>query len=333
MPVLQQYHNIYPQQYSIPGPPFVQQPTDSYLQPGHFPHHASAPSPQLSEAFLASQRNSIPFPSEALRDATAATVNLSQRNQPTTTAKSKRKRKDASTSDPAPKRARKSVNAATATPSTIPIETASIVGVGPVPEPLPTLCPAPTSSSDTTAAPGQLSNPTYVAISQTVNRIASSGRHGAADVWYFVKPMDTDERPDEMVEETDLAKPLITQKPKSRFVGCRLCKYVFCVRTYIHRRLIFCPREWHKPWANTSGGITTTLRRHFESEHGNIYRSLLKQLKLRPERIQDVTDEEDDEPFSVERWTQLLIDWVVVDDQVFVFRNDADFCTDLILSP
>jgi len=226
MPVLQQYHNVYPHQYSIPGPPFAQPPTGSHLQPGHFSYHTSTPSPQLSEGLLAFQRNSIPFPSEALRDATAATVNLPQQNQPTTSAKGKQKRKITSTSNPPAKRARKSANAATSTLSTRPIETATIVGVGPVPEPLNSV---PVSSSGIPAVPDQLSNPTYVAISQTIDRVASSGRHGAADVWYFVKPMDTDERPDLMIEDTDLTKPLITQKPKSKFVGCRLCKYVFYV--------------------------------------------------------------------------------------------------------
>jgi len=88
-PVLQQYQSVYPQQYSISGPSLMQQPTGSYLQPGHFSHHALTPSPQLSERLLASQTNSIPFPTVALCDTTAATVNISRQNQPTTTAKGK----------------------------------------------------------------------------------------------------------------------------------------------------------------------------------------------------------------------------------------------------
>lgn len=44
----------------------------------------------------------------------------------------------------------------------------------------------------------------------------------ATDIWYFMRPLDTDEEP----PERPTNEKALTQKPKSKFVGCKLCMYV-----------------------------------------------------------------------------------------------------------
>ena len=70
-------------------------------------------------------------------------------------------------------------------------------------------------------------------------------------------------------------------------------------------------RDWHKPWKN-GDGITTTLRRHFEAKHSQDYLDIVNRLRLQP----DLAPEDDGELFLLDRWIELLADWIVVDDQV-----------------
>jgi hypothetical protein len=74
-------------------------------------------------------------------------------------------------------------------------------------------------------------------------------------------------------------------------------------------------RHWHKPWKN-GDGITTTLRRHLETKHSQDYLDIVDRLRLRSGLHNLTTPENDDEPFSLDRWVELLADWIVVDDQV-----------------
>ena len=74
-------------------------------------------------------------------------------------------------------------------------------------------------------------------------------------------------------------------------------------------------RHWHKPWKN-GDGITTTLRRHFETKHGQDYLDIVNRLQLRPDLHSLTARENNDEPFILDRWIELLADWIVVDDQV-----------------
>jgi hypothetical protein len=74
-------------------------------------------------------------------------------------------------------------------------------------------------------------------------------------------------------------------------------------------------RHWHKPWKN-GDGITTTLRRHFEIKHGQDYLDVVDKLQLRPDLHNLTVPEDDGEPFLLDRWIELLADWIVVDDQV-----------------
>jgi len=60
-----------------------------------------------------------------------------------------------------------------------------------------------------------------------------------------------------------------------------------------------------------------TIRRHFELEHAKIYFDLVNRLNLCPAKGQP--KDVDNEPFSLEHWIGLLIDWIVSDDQVCPF--------------
>ena len=59
------------------------------------------------------------------------------------------------------------------------------------------------------------------------------------------------------------------------------------------------------------GGTTSTIRRHLENEHKEVYFRSIQLYQLRREHISEL-----DEPFSLERWISLLVDWIVADDQV-----------------
>jgi hypothetical protein len=75
------------------------------------------------------------------------------------------------------------------------------------------------------------------------------------------------------------------------------------------------------------GGTTSTIRRHLENEHKEVYFRSIQLYQLRRERISEL-----DEPFSLERWISLLIDWIVADDQVSSTSIDCSGDSSLINS-
>ena len=71
-------------------------------------------------------------------------------------------------------------------------------------------------------------------------------------------------------------------------------------------------RGWSTPYRNGEG-ITTTARRHLEDTHGDLYLWVVNELNLRPCTNSSAKDTG---PFELERWIELMVDWIVVDDQV-----------------
>jgi len=154
------------------------------------------------------QINSVPFP---LANATASTLNT---DNPSPSQPRKRQRVNAtSSSDRSKKKTRTSVTVATNISATAPTITSSVVGVGP--------------SLETQSLSEAVPNPTYAAIEKVVGKVKNKAdRHVMAlDVWHFVTPMDSADEPLEMaaVATPSLNTPLITQKPTSPYLGCRLC--------------------------------------------------------------------------------------------------------------
>ncbi|KIL57715.1 hypothetical protein M378DRAFT_16075 [Amanita muscaria Koide BX008] len=117
----------------------------------------------------------------------------------------------------------------------------------------------------------------------------------SSDVWIFVRPYQSSEPPAYFKAEPvgSESVPLLEKKPKAPFVGCRLCK------------------KWKTPWKNIPG-VVTTIRTHLKAHHKEIYEKSVKVLGIT--HLSGIQVGEN-EPFNVERWNELLMKWVVTDDQ------------------
>ena len=71
-------------------------------------------------------------------------------------------------------------------------------------------------------------------------------------------------------------------------------------------------RGWSTPYRNGEG-ITTTARRHLEDTHSDLYLWVVNELNLRPCTNSSAKDTG---PFKLEHWIELMVDWIVVDNQV-----------------
>ena len=168
--------------------------------------------------------NPIPFP---LIDATAPTLNTSP--VPPPHAPGKRKRVNANSSSKTKKRPRASATSQSVSTPANPIATASIVGVGPTAQELSATSSSGGVAAAAAAVASSITNPTYNAINAFLKH-SETGRDGAIDVYWFLRPLDTDKEPVPLPEPGDFSKPLITRKPKSDYLGCRLCvKSVFYI--------------------------------------------------------------------------------------------------------
>ena len=67
-------------------------------------------------------------------------------------------------------------------------------------------------------------------------------------------------------------------------------------------------------------GITSTVRTHLRQHHAQLYETTVRVLKLKRHDSDDSIGSNggaaEKEPFSVERFQELLVRWVVSDDQV-----------------
>lgn len=84
--------------------------------------------------------------------------------------------------------------------------------------------------------------------------------------------------------------------------------------SYIESKYFFF-RTWRKPWKN-SDGVVTTIRKHLNKEHKEIYTQIVNRLGLGSSNSEHVGSDTTQEPFSLERWHELLMQWIVADDQV-----------------
>ncbi|PPQ86446.1 hypothetical protein CVT24_010134 [Panaeolus cyanescens] len=214
-------------------------------------------------------------------------------NTPVAESTSSRKRKTTDTSGGSKakkaKQARMSSNATTVVPALLPTDTSDIVGVGPVQQ-MPTDTPRSESSSQADVT----LNPTLKAIQGIVRKRRVDTQHKPSNFTACPSPSVNDfTNPSD--SESPESTPLLDSKPNSEYVQCRLCV------------------TW-KTWKNTDG-ITTTIRKHLLQNHGEIYSKVLEVLGI-PSPSSSSVDQvtRDSEPFSVQKWISLMLDWIVVDD-------------------
>ena len=91
-------------------------------------------------------------------------------------------------------------------------------------------------------------------------------------------------------------------------VSLKSCESVLCRVDLDISYLLYS--RWHTPWKNGES-VTSTLRRHLQTHED--WSKLVAKLKLRARDFQI----ENDEPFDQGHWIDLLVDFIVVDDQVY----------------
>ncbi|PPR08205.1 hypothetical protein CVT24_001392 [Panaeolus cyanescens] len=271
-----------------------QTPFIPHIQSLYQASHPSSPTPITIPHFQPTHTNPSHLPPNATPlSSTTPFINVT--NTPTTTSApqpSKRKRATNSTRAGQSKRARVSASQSTTSATTArpPINTATTVGVGPVVEPPISNQSNPPESTST--------DPLWQEIHASLDpnapgTVQKRNDYRARNVWFFMIPVESNIRPDNLPEAGPAARAAILVKPKSPYVRCRLCQ-----------------SKW-QVFKNGTGGVTSTLRAHLET-HGDLYFDLVKHFSLR-DLGGAVPD--DNEPFSLDRWIELLLDWIIADDQ------------------
>ena len=141
----------------------------------------------------------------------------------------------------------------------------------------------------------------------------------ATDVWYFCRPQNSPTKPVEQLTP-DQDQPPLTRRPRSKYVICKLCTYVVLFASR-DRPDILCS-EWY-PYKNVDG-VTTTIRNHLRGRHKDEFEAVVHTLKLKHSNevpgLTLTTPSRSRAPkFDLNTWHQLLIKWIVTDDQVCVF--------------
>ena len=118
----------------------------------------------------------------------------------------------------------------------------------------------------------------------------------AKDAWMWFWPVESKESPTPLKDN----EPIISLRPKSAAVACRLC--------WIQKT-----RTW-QAYKNCDG-VVTTLRTHLRNKHEDIYEGYLRTgiwaAVLRPHQGTHT-----DEPFHLAGFFVRLLRWIVIDDQV-----------------
>jgi hypothetical protein len=202
------YHNTTPWNASAPNTPVNPGPSFNTPGPSHFrqsPWDLQTPSPQTGNG------HSFQFVQHQppLTDATSIINNGSS-------APSNQGSKRTGTSQPGTRSKRRR----TAT-TPVEVETAPICGVGP--SRLNSELPA--NPTATTEPPAVTVPPLQGYKSLATSRTASS--NAATDVWHFMRPLDRREKPEEWpsrsADGSELMEKPLDCRPKSMFVGCKLC--------------------------------------------------------------------------------------------------------------
>lgn len=188
-----------------------------------------------------------------------------------------------------------------------------------------TLESQPTSMPPTVSLP-----PPHQHRNPTIERAASQARRGrhisstkergsrAVDIWPFIYGLDSKEQHDVATRQG------LTGHPKTAYLGCKLCMYV---AKYALHSLIMTTKtlysdagKW-KVYPNNNSGLTSNIRRHLQEKHGDDWYKFCKASGYLREDTSSGQGQLGDgdsvnEPFSIEKFQDLLVDWIAVDDQV-----------------
>jgi len=139
----------------------------------------------------------------------------------------------------------------------------------------------PAGPQEQSVDPSATSLPTDRYPSQKRKRQPPSGA-SATDVYYFCRATDFEERPSDLPAE----EPILETKPKSKFLGCKLCPYAFSP-LYVMLANMTTHRSW-RIWLNKDG-TTTNIRAHLKKEHAEIYERLCRSKRLKHASELDTT--------------------------------------------
>lgn len=95
------------------------------------------------------------------------------------------------------------------------------------------------------------------------------------DVWFFLRALDTADKP----EVWPTNEPILVSRPSTKFIGCKLCTYVYGIylRPYLW---ILCYRKTWKTWAH-GDGMMTCYRQHLKKDHWEMYESTIQIKNLK----------------------------------------------------
>lgn len=114
-------------------------------------------------------------------------------------------------------------------------------------------------------------------------------------MWFW--PVESKESPTPL----GCDEPILTQRPKSSAIACRLC---------------WATEKWKA--YKLSDGIVSTLRNHLKTQHKTLYEGYLRtdawEIEQRNRKGAHV-----DEPFHLAGFLERLLRWIVSDDQASSF--------------
>lgn len=163
----------------------------------------------------------------------------------------------------------------------------------------PSLAPGPAAEHATQAPPKQ-----------------SSAKDDASDVWRFMRALDTDVEP--LVKPAPESEQILLRKPKSKFVGCILCTYVYFVLSLY---IVVSNAQYRNKWQTwkLGDGRTKSLRDHLRGHHNPLWTSICRAEGLKG---WDKMPQAAVEPFSHSVFLQHLLEWIASDDQVSCIFDD-----------
>ncbi|KAF5358783.1 hypothetical protein D9758_008530 [Tetrapyrgos nigripes] len=176
-----------------------------------------------------------------------------------------------------------------------PTPTAAVAGAGPIPA---------SSLSTDTPLPPALDSAIFKSAKEKQKKADSgSGNSAATDCWHFIVPADT-----HAVPPINPNMKLFRKRPsKCLFLACRLCLEGAATQGIFQ---------------NGGGRLTRNIRRHLKTHHGPIYNEFVLKFKLKGWESIDSTgvpiskyDRRPNEEFSPKVFMELLVRWIVVDDQ------------------
>ncbi|TFK58404.1 hypothetical protein BDN72DRAFT_87519 [Pluteus cervinus] len=162
--------------------------------------------------------------------------------------------------------------------------------------------------------PSPPQHPAFSKFGSRRSKTNSGSSNVASDVWWFMYPVPSKERPAENARAPPDFQPLKARPRNTPIMACRLCT----------------GDEW-RVW-KCDDGRTSRVREHLEKDHWAIYYEQVMQHKLKgwetlPERAREanrpVISSNTREPFTLEGFYQRLVKWMAASDQASSYMNST----------